>query len=390
MANADVTLLDKVIKEYMSSQDLVKQFKAKEYEVMIPKKFGGNAPEWMGSTPIPMKWIEEGKRPYAPKYGIKDYPDMGYKPQTFKIHNAAGATTSEGTLAREIMRKVIYRASTDTSVGLEVCFLKGFDNFEAIWDIPEELEWQYGLPLDGGISKIQSMQYWSYKMGLQKGGAAVMITDAARVVNRIEQIQKDMSRRITEAMTTHIDGNILTALWGGAGGGTAGVVKDIGTNDKWDHSGSSQPDLIRDVNQAHKTWLGTTDLPDSVLKSVPIDLTLPRTARPFLTSIPGISGSVDVTRSQEVATFLKNQNINVVYTNHATFLNDGLMSVKAEDIAAHGIFTGSQIPLVEQERVVGRGTAMYIYKIYNTKVAPTTLGGTTNVNIGKITDIYAD
>lgn len=382
-----------VIEGYETPEQIKSTFYASNVDPIDPT----NPPAWARAADgtwdiLPPNLRTSDIIPHIPEYGIVPDKSIGYVPQSYAIHLAAGMTTWQGVITRESMRKYLYKGTNEISTGLKVCHVETFNTFEAAWMIPRSLTFEYPIPIEAGIPDMQTLTYWGYKMGLRKGGMSTMISDVSRVQNDIKQLERDISRRQTEAIAKAVDDNILPTLFGGSGG----VLRDVRTNYKWDGSGSAQPDIIDDIARAQSALIIQSDLDEAEINTMRMKLVLPLIAKPYLNSrysyVMGGTTATGITQSgsEKIISQIKAMDIDVFYTRNTYFDNDGMLLYKSPKVAIHGVYGGSEVPLMEQQRIFGEGTRVALWRYFNTKVAPKARGETTNLNIGLITDLFAD
>jgi hypothetical protein len=376
---------DHAIKEYLSqfktSEQILSEYQNKSYNLIKPNEIPGFGGKW-----IPEEWIQNGKL-----VGIKSDPEACYFPQPYASHLAAGSTTIDGAIVREIYRKLWYQATRNTSVGLNVVYTESSNTLEMGWLRPNELTFEYPLPIESGIGNIQTLTYWGYGMGLNLGSMSMYITDASMASNQIGQFRSDFMKRQSEAVALSIDNNILAELFSAS----FGTLHDVATAFKWDGSAANEPDFAQDFGNAHSTLLDNTQKPVGELGDKKY-VVAPLVLKPFLAIKPGITQGGTTAASPAVITegkigqALSAEGFEMYFTRNATFDNDCIVCYKGADTCIHGTFSGGDIPLMEQERWRGQGTIVTWKRLFNTQYVPAVEGDTTSRNVGIITDIFTD
>jgi hypothetical protein len=374
---------DQVVHEYLDqfkrSQEILAEYGNKQYKMIMPGEIPGFGTEW-----IPEELLDT---PVA----VEPDPEACYYPQTYRAHLASGSTTWDAAIMKEIYRKLWYRATRELSVGLNVVYTENATTLELGWLRPNELTFEYPLPIESGIGNIQTLTYWGYGMGLKLGSMSMYITDASMANNQVGQFRADFMRRQAEAVALSVDNNILSAFWNAS----FAVLKDVGTNFKWDGSGANQPDIIQDFATTQATLLNQTYKPEGELTQ-PVYTIVPLTLRPYVTSRPGIvqggstAASPAILTEGKVINDVTGMGFNLFYTRNATFANDAACGYKGPDTLIHATYNGSEIPLMEQERWRAKGTVVTWKRLFNTQFVPSLEGDTTSRNIGQITDLFAD
>lgn len=383
--NIDPARGDHAIKEYLSqfktSEQILSEYQNKSYALIKPGDIPGFGGKW-----IPETWIQNGKL-----VGVESDPEACYFPQPYSSHLAAGSTTIDGAIVREIYRKLWYQATRNATIGLNVVYTENSNTLEMGWLKPNELEFEYPLPIESGIGNIQTLTYWGYGMGLKLGSMSLYITDASMASNQIGQFRTDFMKRQSEAVALEVDDNILAELFSAS----FGTLHDVVTDGKWDGSAADEPDFVQDFGQAHSTLLTNTRKPVGELGDKKY-VVAPLTLKPFLAIKPGITqggttaASPAVITEGKVGAALSAEGFEIYFTRNATFDNDALVTYRGADTCIHGTFSGGEIPLMEQERWRGQGTIVTWKRLFNTQFVPSLEGDSTSRNVGLITDIYSD
>lgn len=376
---------DHAIKEYLSqfktSEQILSEYQNKSYALIKP----GEIPGFGG------KWIPESAIQNGTLVGVKADENACYFPQPYASHLAAGSTTIDGAIVREIYRKLWYQATRNISVGLNVVYTESSSTLEMGWLRPNELTFEYPLPIESGIGNIQTLTYWGYGMGLKLGSMSMYITDASMASNQIGQFRSDFMKRQSEAVALEIDNNILAELFSSS----FGVLADVASADKWDGSAANEPDFVQDFGSAHSTLLDQTRKPVGELGDKKY-VVAPLVLKPYLAIKPGITqggqtaGHPAVITEGKVGAALSAEGFEIYFTRNATFDNDALVTYKGADTCIHGTYSGGEIPLMEQERWRGQGTIVTWKRLFNTQFVPALEGDTTSRNVGLITDIFSE
>ena len=381
--NIDTAKGDQLVQAYMEkfkrSHEILAEYGNKQYKAIMPGEIPGFGTEW-----IPEELLDQ-------PVNVEADPESCYYPQNYRAHLAAGSTTFDGAIMREVYRKLWYRATRELSVGLNVVYTENATSLELGWLRPNELEFEYPLPIESGIGNIQTLTYWGYGMGLKLGSMSMYITDASMANNQIGQFRSDFMRRQAEAVALKVDNNILTALISAS---YADHV-DVGTEFKWDGSGANQPDIIQNFAAYQAAMLNATYKPEGELGDT-IYMVLPLTARPYITSRPGIvqggttAASPAVISEGKVVNDITGMGFALYYTRNSSFANDVYGGWKGPDTLVHATYNGSEIPLMEQERWRGQGTITTWKRLFNTQFVPSVEGDTNSRNVGAIIDIFTD
>ncbi len=199
------SMVYRYIEEFKTSEKILQAEQAKRHKVLQR----GEVP-WMDNPNS--DWIPEILINNGTLVGVEEDAEICYAPQDYHSHNAAGATTMDAAIVRELSRKFFYKKTREISVGLNVIYKENSSQLEMGWLQPNDLTFEYPLPLDSGIPNVQTLTYWGYGMGLKLGGMSMYITDASMAANAIGQFRSDFTKKQAEAVALSIDMTIALPI----------------------------------------------------------------------------------------------------------------------------------------------------------------------------------
>jgi len=294
---------------------------------------------------------------------------------------ALQAATSDDVLRREIVREVIYKEADLLAVGTKIAGIREFDTLDIKWSFPGEVEGDYPIPEQAGVSISPPMPWTEFTMTLELAEVKYAITDWAKL-RQLGQYQANFSRRrAVEKLAALKDENILSAI-------VAGVHSNLTITDveDWDADTKTGDEIAADITAAIGKILQYSNVRETDIANmaciVPVDvyhtlLTL-RQVRNIHQSLKDYFG-----QSYPGFTFLP--------TRSKSIGSDAYVVVKGASTVVHGVLTAAAanaagIPLVEEERK-GRSTEYTVRQWFNTKVVPESATVPQSYRIAKITGV---
>lgn len=305
-------------------------------------------------------------------------PRAAYEAQPLEVHMAKGASSIDNAYHAEIIRKYIYKRSLLLSTGLKIA------GIEPMRTLREVIEWPSSLTVDYPIAQwanvaSQTITWSQVELLLQKAMIQFTIQDEQKLAGPRQQ--QVILRRAAEAFAEAIDSNILTTLWSGV----YQVGKDVGTQDKWDNSGTNAPDIPGDFGDAIGVLMTDCEKPEGELEQDLFAL-MPIKAIGYV-RLPDVINMIKITTQD----WLKETwNMDMYFTRDSTYANDVVVGYKGIDTIIHGVLVNPPFPLSEIRREYGVGDTHIIRRYFNTKILPYEMGQTTSKNLVSITDIFAD
>lgn len=288
-----------------------------------------------------------------------------------KIKLAAGATTSDkNILKREIVKKVIYKKAEQMIVGANALLMESADALDLRFSLPKETAFTAEKSAEGARVKRSRLEWFEINKIMEKYQCDVLITDESKA----RQLEKNQTRQSMNAasrgMAIAKDADIFTVLAAGAGANGAATAC-------WDDVTNSDP--AADVSKAVASIMKNTTLLETELKN--INVFYPAELFAYLTSLQEIE---NIHRS--VMDYMKSQ-WGIGFYPTRQLADDVLVVVKSEEAAFHYVYSGSDIPTSEEERITGVGDSYLITQYFKTFIVPEAEGGTTNNRIYKITNV---
>ena len=312
--------------------------------------------------------------------GLEPVTWAGYEPQTYAVHLAAGATTTDNVWRLEVERKQIYIESNLIATGTQIAAVDTMKQLRTKKMWPSDLTLEYPVAFSY-VGRRQGIDWSESELVLQKAVLHMEYMDEAKITGDYNANRRAATRRITEATALAKDNNILSVLWNAV----YAVGKDVGTEDKWDASGANPPDIFADIAKAIEQLHANTDRPETRLESDMFTL-LPLNAKPWL-RIPDMVNQQRSTIEKLVSDIWK---LDIMFTRNATFANDAVIGYTGEDTITHGVLATNAFPMIEEEREIGRGSHMVMRQYFGTGIRPYEMGQTTSKNLVSLTDIFSD
>jgi len=282
--------------------------------------------------------------------------------------------TDDVIIRREIVRKIVEKASDLLSVGVNIIPVVQFDNLDIQWEVPGEISGSY--PVAPGASPgAAGAVTWSNKvqLSLQKYMCEVIIYDES-VIRGLNDLQTRWSlRRAAEDKAKKKDYNILSALHSGAG-------QTVAATATWDNANAT-PET--DITEAIGKILDNSNISENEIQN--IHVVVPTKVWSVLLKLQSIHNIQQTLRDY----FEKSYGIRFWPSRSTAIGNDALVVVKSEQTAVHGVLRPAKIPggAVEEVRLQGIGRKYVITDYFNTVVIPDTAGGSTSSRICKITGV---
>lgn len=305
-------------------------------------------------------------------------PEAAYEAQPLEVHQAAGPSSVDNAYHAEVIRKYIYKRSTLLSTGLKIAGIEPMRQLREIIEWPSELTAEYPIAMWANVSS-QTLTWSQVDLLLQKAMIQFTMQDESKLAGGRQR--QTILRRAAEAFATVIDNNILTTLFNGV----YQTGKDVGTNDKWDNSGTNAPDIPGDFADAMGLLLTDAEKAEGELMTGMFAL-CPIKSIGYL-KMPDVINMIKMTTQD----WLREQwNLDILFTRNSTYANDVVVGYKGQDTIIHGVLTAPPFPLSEVRREHGVGDTYIIRRYFATKILPYEMGQTTSKNLVSITDIFSD
>jgi len=266
-----------------------------------------------------------------------------------------GETTSDDVLKRRVLREVIYRESDLIAVGTNVLPERSFDQLDIEFQFPSEINAEYPVG-ENSIVDRSKVTWREMDVTLHQAEARFMITDMARLREQ-DSLQNEIStQRAAEALADEKDANILNTLHAGSPADNT-ITLDRTADEGWDQSGSEiESNVVTAWNRIFDhSNVSENDVEDS-------HLIVPAAVYGQLNTLQLINNV-----QQNLRDYLEESyGMNIWFTR--TLDTDAVMAVGGEETGVHGVLETDDIPFVEEERQMGRGTDVLTRQFFNTGI----------------------
>lgn len=266
-----------------------------------------------------------------------------------------GETTSDDVLKRNVIKEVIYKQSDLLAVGTNILPERNFNNLDVTFAFPSEINAEYPVGENSVVDRSK-VTWQEMDMSLHQAEARFMITDMAQLRQQGDVQNETSTRRAAEALAEEKDHNILSTLQ--AGSPTINTVtNDTSSDEAWNQSnGDPESDIMQAWNHIfEQSNVRETDLDRS-------HLVVPASVYSELTSLQLINNV-----QQNIRDYIEGSlGLNIWFSRY--FDTDAILCVGGEETGIHGVLDTNDIPLVEEERQLGRGTDYLSRQFFNTGI----------------------
>jgi len=283
------------------------------------------------------------------------------------------AATSDEIIRKEIVREVIYKEARLLAVGTKVVPEREFGDLDIKISFPEEMAAEYPVPEYVTGELVAPLKFVEAKMTLQKAVVRYAISDES-LLRQLQDYQARFSRRrASEALAKKKDAEILDALKAGAG-----QTVTVAAGNEWDTAAGKPAD---DIVKAIGLILDKSNILDTDIRGMAV--IVPTTVYHYLLKLQTIENVMTTVK----AWFEQGYGLRFYPTRH--FDDDAIVMVPGEQTAVHGVLRTNLFPLVEEERVKGRGYEYIIRQYFKTLVIPESSTQSTSNRICKISNVYS-
>lgn len=266
-----------------------------------------------------------------------------------------GETTSDDVMKRRVIREVIYRESDLISVGTDVLPERDFGQLDIEFQFPSEINAEYPVG-ENSIVDRSKVTWREMDISLHQAEARFMITDMARLREQDSMQNEISTQRASEAIAEEKDANILNTLHAG-GPSQNNITLDRTSDEGWDQPNANiEGNVVQAWNNifAHSN-VSESDIEDSYLIA-------PAPVHADLHTLQLINNV-----QQNLRDYLEESyGLNIRFTR--TLTSDAILAVGGEETGVHGVLETDEIPMVETERQMGRGTDTLTRQFFNTGI----------------------
>lgn len=278
---------------------------------------------------------------------------------------AAGETTEDQVYRMQVLRELLYKQSGNLSVGTQVVDETTFDVLDVQFSHPGEMTADYPVQQDA-VTNRQRIDWQEFDMSLQRGQTRYFMADSAKL-RGVGNIQQDRSqRRAAEAMARRKDENILETLNDGA----TAENTDTAAN-AWN---SDNADVVEYLYEMWTDILTTAPINNANINNfavlMPIEIWTELNQVELINNV-----------QQQIRNYLGQTFGFSMYPTKLGYNDDDqfdhrdtvTMLIPGDETAIHGVLSedaasSAGVPLVEEERVTGRGEEYMISQWFNTSI----------------------
>lgn len=266
-----------------------------------------------------------------------------------------GETTSDDVMKRRVIREVVYRESDLISVGTEILPERDFGQLDIEFQFPSEINAEYPVG-ENSIVDRSKVTWREMDVSLHQAEARFMITDMARLREQDAMQNEISTQRAAEALADEKDSNILWTLHAGSPSQNT-ISLDRTSDEGWDQANSNiEGNVVQAWNNIFDhSNVSENDIQDSYL-------VVPSSVYGDLHTLQLINNV-----QQNLRDYLEDSyGMNIRFSR--TLDTDAILAVGGEETGVHGVLETDEIPMVEEERQMGRGTDVLTRQFFNTGI----------------------
>ncbi|QLG30170.1 hypothetical protein HUG10_21520 (plasmid) [Halorarum halophilum] len=285
------------------------------------------------------------------------------------IENIAsfGETTEDDVLRREVVRELLYKQAGNLSVGTQLVDTTTFNMLDVKFDYPGEMSAEYPVAQDTTVDR-QKITWNEFDMSLQQGEGRYFIADSAKLRGMGDLQQRFTQQRQGEALARRKDENILETLLGGAPSSNDDTQAG---GDEWD---TANADIVEEM-----TGMWTDILTNAPINNANIgnfSVVLPIEIWAELNQVELINNVQQQLREYLGSTFgfsIYPTKLGLHEDDQVNLQDEAIMMIPGDETAIHGVLSdeaanSAGVPLVEQERIAGRGEEYIVSQWFNTAI----------------------
>lgn len=276
-----------------------------------------------------------------------------------------GEATEDDVLRQDVVRELLYKQAGNLSVGAQLIDTTMFDVLDVKFEYPGEMSAQYPVAQDTSVDR-QKITWNEFDMSLQQGEGRYFIADSAKLRGMGNMQQQFTQQRQGEALARRKDENILGTLRGGAPSD-----QDDSVSDEWD---TSNADIVEDLREMWTQILTNAPINNANVNNFAV--VLPIEIWTELNAIELIGNVQQQLKDYLGSTFGFNiypTKLGLHDDDQVDLQDDAIMMIPGDQTAMHGVLSedaanASGVPLVEEERIAGRGDEYVVSQWFNTAI----------------------
>lgn len=282
------------------------------------------------------------------------------------------ATTSDkGIIKPDLIKEIVFLRAEELMVGSQAVPITPMNGLELKMQLPKLTRFDPEEVAEGALSSYQMLEWFTATNTMKKEQVRVLVTDEAKARQQADIQTRTSMELAARGLAWSRDTDIFTTL--GAGAGASGSATAV-----WDNS--SAADVLDDVAKAIQYILTNTYMTEQDMKSLKVFYPLGLTghlAKPLGDGFfPGTT----------VRKFVEDQ-YNVTFIGTRQLTTTALLVVNSAEVARHIVYSGSDIPGAEYQRLPLQGDVYGLQQYYKTFIMPESENGTSNKGIYLITGV---
>lgn len=287
---------------------------------------------------------------------------------TERLAYAAGTTTTQETLRKDVFRELVMAEAETMMVGLDSIESKNLGVLDMQLDIPNQTAIAPTKQYEGTRGKSGRITTFPFRVSMQKWENGFDITAEAKI-RQSENIQIDMGiTACAQGLAEERDSEIFTTLAAGAGNTVDAV-------DQWDQSTTAKPE--DDIANAIGKIMSTTKLNERDIQNIVVNYPAEMWAQ--LAKPIEVNGIMKTLRNWAESEFM------ISFRPSRELTDDAIVVVKGVNTAMQLNYNGTGIMMSEEINTLSGDEFNYL-DFFQTAVVPESATVSTNKRICTITD----
>jgi len=287
--------------------------------------------------------------------------------QTITEIAADGEATEDDVLRRQVVRELLYKQAGNLSVGTQIVDTTSFDVLDVKFEYPGEMSAEYPVAQDTTVDR-QKITWNEFDMSLQQGEGRYFIADSAKLRGMGDLQQRFTQQRQGEALARRKDENILSALLNGSPSANDDTAS---AGDEWDQANVDM------VDELHGMWTDIlTNAPINNANVGNFSVVLPIEIWAEINQVELINNVQQQIRDYLGTTFgfsIYPTKLGLHDDDQVDLQDEAIMLIPGDETAIHGMLSdgaaaSAGVPLVEEERIAGRGDEYIVSQWFNTAI----------------------